>query len=562
MVKQVDGKVAGATPLAWRAPPAPFEMRSGVWRRPQTLAMGGLALALGLGLLARLRHILASGFPLNDGGMFYSMVRDLQASHYLLPSHTSYNSLHIPFAYPPFPFYLAAAIADVTHASLTDVFRFLPLAANMLTIIVVFYLARSLLGSRAAAPELAAIIFALLPRGYRWLIMGGGLTRSLGFLFALLAIQQTYLLYRQRKKRYFVGAALCGALTVLSHPEVAWYLGYSFATLVICYGRRRTALLDSLSLFAAVILVTAPWWATALARDGLAPFLSAARTGGQSWDVWRAFLSWDFTELSSLNWPAVLAMLGAVICIAQGELFLPAWLVVSVVLEPRSGPTYTTVPVSILSALAIVRFVLPLAKRPLMPAAGGAVAIEAAPVENRSILLWVRESGPLIMTKTLPMCAVGLFLFYLAFLSVRGVLQADPLLVGLTRQDRAAFQWVHTNTPADSKFLVVTGNFNPFADEVSEWFPALTKRQSVATLQGYEWLGEGRYYRQWEGFYTLQACQDSYCLDSWMIENASDATYVYVARNCCDALQQSLRSAYNYSLQYNGASAAIFVRRS
>jgi hypothetical protein len=385
--------------------------------------------------------------------------------------------------------------------------------------------------------------------------MGGGLTRSLGFLFALLALHQAYLLYQQRKKRHFVGAALFGALTVLSHPEIAYYLGFSFVVLAICYGRRRTALLDSLWLVAAAAFLTAPWWATVLARDGLAPFLSAAQTGGQSRDIWRAFLSWDFTELSSLNWPAMLTILGAVVCIAQGEFFLPAWLVVSVVLEPRSGPTYVTVPIAMLSALAIVRFAQPLVERSLLAAAGEG----AAPAGRRSGL---RESSLRMITRALPACAVALFLFYLAFLSIREVLTRDAVLEGLTDQDRSAFQWVRSHTPADSKFLIVSGDFNPFADELSEWFPALTQRQSVATLQGYEWLGEERYFEQWDRFYALQSCEDVSCLESWIIQNDSEAKYVYVARSCCAALEESLRSSRNYySLQFVGPSATIFARR-
>ena len=35
---------------------------------------------------------------------------------------------------------------------------------------------------------MATLAFALIPRSYEWLIMGGGITRAPGMLFALLAL--------------------------------------------------------------------------------------------------------------------------------------------------------------------------------------------------------------------------------------------------------------------------------------------------------------------------------------------------------------------------------------
>jgi hypothetical protein len=561
-VEQVEGKVASAPQRrALTAPAVPWHLIRGLSARRELITVAGLGLAVSFGLLARLPHLLGADFPINDGGMFYAMVRDLQASHYVLPAHTSFNSYSIPFAYPPFPFYLAAAIDDLTPLSLTDVFRFLPLVANVLTIVVVYYLARRLLGSRTVAPELAAIIFALLPRGYRWLIMGGGLTRSLALLFALVALYQAYLVFRERKRSHLIAAIVFAALTVLSHPEVAYYLLFSFAVLLVCYGLRRQSLIDSAIMFAAVLVVTAPWWASALAREGFAPFHSASRTGGQSWDTWRAFFYWDFTELSMLNWPAVLAVLGAVICVSQGRFFLPAWLVVSVVLEPRSGPTYATIPIAMLSALAISRYVLPLAQRPVVHPTNGTGALHPTPNTGWPALAARWEPAVATIRSALPMASVGLLLFFFGFLSVREVLLPDPALTGLTRDDRAAFQWVHDKTPAGSTFAIVTGDYNPFTDKVSEWFPALTKGQSVATVQGFEWLGDDRYVHQWDNFDYLQGCQDVYCLDSWMASSRLTAKYVYVANDCCPDLELSLRSSRNYTLEYSGPAAAIFLRR-
>jgi hypothetical protein len=53
--------------------------------------------------------------------------------------------------------------------------------------------------------------------------------------------------------------------------------------------------------------------------------------------------------------------------------------------------------------------------------------------------------------------------------------------------------------------VVITGGYW-FSDQVSEWFPALANRASVATVQGYEWLGGTRWLRQQEANADLQAC--------------------------------------------------------
>jgi len=71
----------------------------------------------------------------------------------------------------------------------------------------------------------------------------------------------------------------------------------------------------------------------------------------------------------------------------------------------------------------------------------------------------------------------------------------------LTTRDRAAMAWVAHNTPATSRFMVLTdyGRWRGRglglgidtapgwgADRTSEWFPVLAARTSVATPQGYE----------------------------------------------------------------------------
>ncbi len=114
------------------------------------LYLPGLAGAIGLGLILRLYFVLRTDFPLNDGGLFYTMVQDIQRDGFLLPAYTSYNLDNIPFSYPPIAFYLAGISQLLTGASLVDIFRLLPALFSLLTIVVVAYFAHNFLKSRVA----------------------------------------------------------------------------------------------------------------------------------------------------------------------------------------------------------------------------------------------------------------------------------------------------------------------------------------------------------------------------------------------------------------------------
>src|SRR5439155_11333388 len=127
----------------------PDDSRSSILARLSTADVAALIALLGivnLGLFVRLVLVAAGkGFPLNDGGMFYAMVQDLQRAGYHLPAFTSYNGGNIPYAYPPLGFYLAGALNDVAHISLIDILRFLPAIASTLTIPAFYLLARPVL---------------------------------------------------------------------------------------------------------------------------------------------------------------------------------------------------------------------------------------------------------------------------------------------------------------------------------------------------------------------------------------------------------------------------------
>ena len=80
-----------------------------------------LLLAIFLGGALRVMPVAMAGFPINDGGMFYVMVKELQANHFLLPAFTQYNLASIPYAYPPIGFYATGLISSLLRIPALDV---------------------------------------------------------------------------------------------------------------------------------------------------------------------------------------------------------------------------------------------------------------------------------------------------------------------------------------------------------------------------------------------------------------------------------------------------------
>ncbi|HVX30210.1 MAG TPA: glycosyltransferase family 39 protein, partial [Nitrolancea sp.] len=190
------------------------------------------------GALVRIGPVLMSSFPLNDGGMFMQAIIDLRHANFRLPDSLNYNGLPIAYAYPPLGFYIAGLTAAATNASLVTILRIIPALFSLLTLGAFMLLAHDILRKRESV-VIASLAFALVPRSHNWEIMGGGLTRSIGFFFAIIAIWQAYRLYTQRSRTTLILTALFGALACLSHLEMGMFVAFSAALLFVLYGRNR-----------------------------------------------------------------------------------------------------------------------------------------------------------------------------------------------------------------------------------------------------------------------------------------------------------------------------------
>jgi len=508
-----------------------------------------LVAIFGLGLWVRAVHVLPAGFPLNDGGLFYAMAEDIQRAGYTLPEFSSYNDGTIPFVYSPLAFYFAALLDDLTPLSLLDGIWLLPLVESVFVVAAFHLFARSLLSDRWAA-IVATAAFAVVPRSFIWLIMGGGLTRALGLAFALLALREARRIHAAEDwwRPALLGACYL-ALTVLAHLEAAAFLVASLPLFALLPPRRRGVLiLGAIGLGG--LLLTAPWWSLVLARHGIEPFLAARDFGGSLLaqgtldTMWLQLRDPIFTGEPFFPLIGALGLLGAVYSIARGRVLLPAWWVLILLLNMRAFPTFAAVPTALLVGVAVRWVIAPSLTR-------------AVPSTDSAPPRWGGRWQRPAQYAGIAAIVVGALWF--AILGALEDRRGDQrYLEALSSTEVAAMRWVEQRTPEDARFVVISRN-RWFADRDGEWFPVLAERESVNTVQGYEWV-DGEFVRRSILQFRARNCrsENADCLEP--INQRAPFDYVYVPPICCSALRASLLYDPRYEVVYNRG--ATIARRS
>ena len=144
-------------------------------------------------------------------------------------------------------------------------------------------------------------------------------------------------------------------------------------------------------------------------------------------------------------------------------------------------------------------------------------------------------------------------------------------MASLSADARSAMAWSRDSLPSTARVVVVTGR-SWYEDATSEWFPYLAGRVSVATVQGYEWLGSSAWQRQLELADALRdrANDTVAALDEWARQFGVEYDYVYVPKgrlggvrseeDCCSAMRVTLRESADYEIVYDGVGATIARR--
>lgn len=422
-------------------------------------------------LFMRLYVPLSVDFPLNDGGLFYRMILDLEANGLVPPRHTSYNLSSIPFAYPPLGLYAAAMAQRVTAIDLLDILRVLPPLLACVCLIPAWKIICRL-QSNPVTRVYSFAFYALSYQTYEWAIMGGGITRAPGMLFALIAILLLLRCSESGKFRDALGCGVSCGLTILSHPNASLLLLASFAALIVFHKARPTFRACVLIAFSAG-LVFLPWLASLIDRGLLGTFAEAAATGN-----FEAASMFRLIEVLFIGFPAhavvmnVLALLGILRSLLMRHWYALAWFTL-VYLTPRLSSFYTMLPLALLAGyggLTLHEFITARSR-----------------VENQS-----GDSDSIARTALAPTRI--LFAVVVASLLSNSVVKTVHLgTTILTKRMVAEYSKLALETSESSQFIVVT-NGNVHHHHLTEWFPAFSQRRSLLTPEGMEWVDARRFY--------------------------------------------------------------------
>ncbi|MBE0672287.1 MAG: hypothetical protein IH588_17060 [Anaerolineales bacterium] len=501
-----------------------------------------LILTFVFGIAVRVIPLLRVDFPLVDGGMFYSMIKDLRAANFSLPEFTTYNNAQIPFAYPLLAFYLAGILNATTNISILKILQWLPGVVTILNIPLFYYFSKQILKSEARA-ALATLIFSLTPNSYWWNIVGGGLTRSLGALLFTATLVCTYQMYQHKTKAWVAAAIVSAAGSVLSHPAWALQSVVAFILLWWFFGRDKQGTIYSVIVGLGVLVLTSPWWAAVISNHGIGTLLNASTVTHSRLLFWTVFFALSFTgEYAPVI--AVFGMIGFFLHLARKDYFLIAWALLCLFVDPRGGLPAAVFPFSIMAATSF--------------ADGVATRLSNTNVDSSPTEHWM---------EALKLNSGRLFFGFFILLFLYNAYQVSDRLSHqvLSAEERKAIEWAKANTELDERFLILDEEGNPLLSPLTEWFPALAERRSVATIQGTEWLpGEENYNELYGAVTDIHQClyQDVNCLLKLQDELPDDYEYILLSGKQQNAsghpLLASLKETPSFTLVYASPTISIF----
>jgi hypothetical protein len=324
--------------------------------------------------------------------------------------------------------------------------------------------------------------------------------------------------------------------------------------------RKRIALMNSIAVGVIVLIVTAPWWATVLHYHGMGPLINGAQTGQKALAVFH-LLFFVFTEEPYATVLAILGLIGIGDRLIRRDYLLPLWMVIPFFVEGRSAAGPAAIPLAMLAAIGLVEVVF----AAMQATAGWArVATEGS---GQNEVDRPEQVSPIER---------NVFIYLLLYL-IFSAYQFGSQLSNATVYplDQEGMAWVRENTPGHSRFLVLTGTTSVSCDSVLEWFPALTGRQSLYTVQGTEWTQGNNFNEYVTSTYAVQRCLSSgdvACLDAAISRSQFD--YVYVSKfqrvNNCGPLDiqrtfpfflESIRADEGFNMIYETEEVVVFGKQ-
>ncbi|HMD80631.1 MAG TPA: hypothetical protein VKE92_04940, partial [Anaerolineales bacterium] len=235
-----------------------------------------------------------------------------------------------------------------------------------------------------------------------------------------------------------------------------------------------------------------------------------------------------FTEEPYATIIAILGLIGLAHRLMRRDYLLPLWVVIPFLVEGRSAAGPAAIPLAMLAAIGLMDVVIAALQPKVESEAQQADRVSSV---ERNVLLYV--------------------FFYLIFSTSQFGLQLSQAT--LYPPDQEAMKWVQEHTPANSRFLVLTGTSSVSCDSVLEWFPALTGRQSIFTVQGTEWTKGVEFNNYVRSTYAVQECLPdggASCLDEAVSRSAYDFIYLSKTLRVDNCIPLDLQRTFSYFLEH------------
>jgi hypothetical protein len=494
----------------------------------------GLSVAILIGVLVRALPVVAAGTVVGDGGFIHALVDDVRAAGLGLPTTTSYNDLGIPFVYPPAALWMAAVLGDVLGISTLDLLRWLPVLISSLALVAFAWLASRLLGGVPAIG--ATFSYALMPSAYGWLVAGGGLTRGLGLLFALLATALVVRRSADDSRWMAVVPGVLLGLAALTHPQAAVF--GVVACLTLSFQRPLGEWLTRLAIAAAAaVIAVLPWLAWVAGTNGLEVLFGAAGRFEPGIGIVR-MLNLEFSAAPFMDVVGVVGVVGLVVALARRQWRLPTFLLLTYLTGSGGGEFLAAVPWALLAGVGV-----------------GALC--------DLVIGALHDAGPVTARRSA--MAIGAAALFLALVgSIGSASDRSSKLHGLGDDRIGAMEWMAANLPADARVIVPTDEVWGF-DDIGEWLPALAERQAIGTVQGSEWLGADGFEVQLSTHGAIRACAGATAACYATIDSEAvifvpkgQLNGIFSPDDCCPALRETLTDA-GYEVVYDGKGATIAV---
>lgn len=475
-----------------------------------------------LGSIIRLAHLpfIDITLPYRYGGLFVEFSQQIAAHGYSLPDRIPfYTDGGIPFAYPPLPFYVQAVLVDWLSLPKFSVVTLLPAVVAVLTVPSFWFLTQQLeLEVRTRLAALAA--FGFMPAAFWDLTEGGGLSEAFG---ALALIWLAIALVRAYKCDTAANHGLVGvswASCILASPGSA-YASVPTVLISVVAQFARSEWRPGVRIFALwgatgaiAMAMSSPYWATVATRHGIQVFVSSVV--GQHGNLLGAIprtlaklahfrvssyapyhLLWDMTILAGVVWTLL-----------HRRWAILAWFIVLFSI-PRESVWMAPIPAALLAGIGFTEVF-----RPLLTDLWKSSRLhkpEQSLIAGGAVLL------------------LGMYILVNPFHAIRSAVEEE----GLTPQAITAMKWVKENTPAESKFVVLS------REQVKEWFPQIARRTGLNLVYGSEW--EPEEHNQIKKLNELlDTCRGPICIQLSVAETIGyDEVYLYMHKDLLSELEAS-----------------------